>query len=285
MALRTAFNLKGDRIAILEAELRKLNAQASSLVVDIQQLEARERDAESGAEIGAAMNDRLAAQNRLRKLDARIADVREQLAAATAVARNKLCDELVADIPVAARDFLVKARAAQKALVRVFAARDAILAAGFRREHDACPVPPAINGAALLNPDLLDAFEVAISGQRAQRLQPVEPSAPQRVKPPPPLTTTQGAVNLAYEEPPGPPRRALHRETASEGESLFAIFRPGVELARKGQLLNGDVISLTEDEALPLLRAGAGDYITADQVARVVAGDAAQTLRFEGEPV
>jgi hypothetical protein len=250
--LKMVRGFKADAVERIEAELAELNRQGAELAIQIEQLAAREDDLDDAGELVTASAQTRAARNRLRKLDAEIAATRDRLAAAKAAARAKLRDELLADFLPAARDFLAKARPAQEALGRVLAAREALRASGFDADCQALPMPPHINGSALLAPDLVEAFQAALDPNYAYS-RTHRAATPRRLATPArPAQARAPAI-----------ARALLRETARDGERLVEVLRAGVEHPRKGQLRVGDVIAMPSVDAEAFIRSGAGDFFTA----------------------
>jgi len=251
----------------LEADLEKLNSEGAALCAKIEDLTKRESEIEDAGEIIRTMAEVRAAQNRIRRLDAEIAEVRERLATARDAARAKLRAELLAAFAPVARDFLKHARATQQAFADVVAAREALQDAGFTVDYNGLPIPPGINHSPLLAPDLLDIFDAAINPQRVVPVAVVKPSAAPKPAP----------VVMQAPPPPAPRRakRAALRETAAEGERLFQLHRGTLEHARKGVIQAGDVVSLTPEEGKLLIINGAGDWIDDEQVAAIDGSSAA----------
>jgi len=299
--------MKLDKVKRAEAALAKLNAEGAAVADEIMSLQAREDDIEDPAEMASMMAATRAARNRLRKLDAKIADARQRLATVTAERREALRVDLVAAFMPAALDFLARAQAARGAFSRLMASREAILSAGFESDYRSLPIPPAIGNAPLLAVDLLSQFEDGLrpvqrpNVDRRQSLcilngnydhptlgtfqqgdtvaMTPEQGVPyvasgraawvQEEQDPGSSAVSPSAVDLP--PPPIPPRakRPPLREIAGEGERLFHVLRGRLEHPRKGQMQAGDVVAMTFDEAEPLIRNGAGDWISDEEISRI----------------
>jgi len=305
--------MKLDKVKRAEAALAKLNAEGAALADEIMSLQAREDDTEDPTEMASVMAETRAARNRLRKLDAKIADARQRLAIVTAERREALRVDLVAAFLPAALDFLARAQAAREAFSRLVASREAVLSAGFESDYRSLPIPPAIGNAPLLAVDLLSQFEdglrpiqrphadrrrslrilngnydhptlgtfqqgdaVAMTPEqggryvasgRAAWVQEEQDSGSSAV--------SSSAVDLPHAPMPPRAKRPPLREIAGEGERLFHLIRGTLDHPRKGQMQAGDVVALTFEEAEPLLRNGAGDWISDEEILRI---DAAADL-------
>lgn len=276
---------KANQVERLESELAALTDEAGALAKKIESLTVREGEVEDAGEMIRALADSRAAQNKLRRLDGEIADCREKLATARDAMRAKLRAELLANFTAAAGDFITKARAAQEATSRAIAAREAFQDAGFDTDYRTAPFLPSVNGAALLAPDLLDNFEAALNPARAAPVAKLKAVAAPRPAPPPVLgrINGQGAVRLDERSAPPPPKRAVHADSAIDGEVLVIVLRDGVEHPTKGALIVGDVVSFPRDQATEMARNGAIDFAPVpepetlsgkdEQVAQIDAGN------------
>jgi hypothetical protein len=257
-----------DKLETIEAELASLNAQGAATCGEIEELEARENEIEDPEALAAAIVATKAARNRLRRIEAQIADARDRMAIAQDKVRAKLRAELLAAYTPAARDFLAKARAAQEASARLIAAREALQEAGFSSDYRSAPLPPVVGGAALLATDLLNRFEESLNPAPRLSIAPKpresRPSQPAPTRLPNPA---EGSFAVPAPVARRQVKRAPLREASAPGERLFAVARDGVEHARKGRLIAGDVISLTPEEAESLMRAGAGDWLADTDIA------------------
>jgi len=278
---------KAGAVEDLERELASLNLQGAAKVAEIERLDLQKDELEDAVELVAAMGAFEAQRNQLKKIDARIAETRDRLSAAKDAARARLCHELLTKIPALGRAVIVKAAATQAAIGEFIAARDALRAAGFVSECAGIPIPPNINGAGVLAPDLLSVFEAALTPAKANRVRaggaesPVgatviaEPSAAQAdpYAAPGGRRITLGAEPSMETAPP----RALRRESAKDGEVLVEVMRSGLELSDGVQGVRGDVVSVPPATAHALMLNGA-----ADLYAPPAAQDAAQVLEDAG---
>lgn len=259
----------------IEREIESLCATATEAAAELTRLEEAEREIEDAAEMAASMAATRALANRLRRLDGEIAAARERLKVARDEVREQLRLDLVAAFRPAAREFLAKAREAQAAYAAAVAAREAVGAAGFAMDYAELPVPPGIGGAALLAPDLLDQLAQAINPA------PVRSKPASRIKavpaPAPVATPAAEPVPAQAEQPAAPSpmrRRAPRRDVAGEGERRVHIMRGPIDHPRLGQLQGGDVVCMRPDEAEPLMRSGAADWISDEDVTSLDQSDA-----------
>jgi hypothetical protein len=249
------------------------------LASEIERLAALEDEPDNGSELLAAMGATRVARNRLKKLEAKIAETRERLAFAKDATRAKRRAQLQAVVIAEGREFLAKARATQQALFRVIAAREELQAAGFHREYASLPVLPAINGSALLAADLLSNFEASLQPAAANPVRPGSAAPAPRISGalssppgPQPSPLRRPASDTGAALPVVENTRPLHREIAAEGEVLVRLVRPGLELSDGTPGMTGDVISVPEAQAREIMRNGAGDLVTASDLAQPDAG-------------
>ena len=262
-------------IAGLEGKLDTLSLEGSNLVAKIDDFAAANDQHDDPDKILAGIAGIKAAENRLRKIDFEIADIRDQLDLARSTARAEQLAALRAELATAAEDFHTKSTILIDAVQRLQAARQAIFDAGFKSEYNSFPPPPMIGRGVILDPDLVDLFaanyaRVFNPTLQVNRQQPLHrPSiaaapVPARAAPPSPTRLTA-------------PKRPPLRETAGEGQSLIVILRSGVESATHGQLQNGDVIAVDRLTAIEMLHNGAADWADPVQVdATALASEAGQ---------
>lgn len=298
--------MTSNNVEALEAELAKLCAGAEALAGEVEKFDAAANEAVSAKEVLNWQAEAKAARNRLRHIDAAIADVRERLAAARDASRAAQLAALRAEHTRKAKDFLAKARAAWDAAKEVIGVREAFLTQGFRADYLETPIAPVQGTTVVVDPELLDTYEsrlgvaVAKSGRQRTHLTPEPPrtlgfsgprvwdpdaDAPKqsagsrpRISGPFEVLGSVAASSIAFlgrTSSPSELRPALREAPAAPGDKLFLVHRGTIEHPRTGQRLQaGDAVAMAEDDALPLIRAGAGDFTTAEELARVDAGDA-----------
>ncbi|MGZ5782832.1 MAG: hypothetical protein ACXWIW_10240 [Croceibacterium sp.] len=256
---------KADTVEELENELARLNADGASTCAQIDDLEAHEATIEDPDALLGALAATRAARNKLARIDRDIAALRDRIAIARDAVRAKLRSELLAAFGPAAQEFLKTARATQAAFERLVTAREALAVAGFAVDYRTLPVPPGIGGAAMIAPDLLDMFEAGLSQKPTLALAaPVHAGPPHT---PSPATATIAETSAVTERRPwAEPSRPPRRESAAKGERLFLMQRGRLDHPRKGSLQAGDIVSLAPAEAVPLIRAGTGDFVTPAEV-------------------
>ncbi len=252
-----AIRLENFRVRRLEDELAQLNRQAAALVAEIERLAEAETKPEHGPSVLAAMAETQAARNRLAKLEARIADTQRRRDEAAAPAREALRGELVAGVETASRKFATAAWTAQRALSDLSGARQALSNAGFDQELRQFPAPPAINGNAILAPNLLAAFEAALSpAPRPPALKRLLPAPrPRQVQ-----TNSWGTLSPSPRREP-PKQRARVDEAAAPGLVRVAVLRAGSLEYQGRRLTAGDVVAVPEDVAQNWMRNGAADLV------------------------
>lgn len=275
MGVVSAIKTRLDPVERLQAELDRLNAAGAALVSEIARLADQEDDLEDETALARAMVATRAAKNRLRKIDGQVPDVRARLDVARSEVRAKLLAKLQSEHAAAGRAFLDAARPALDAGARLIAAREAVQAAGFRREYDCLPVPALIGDGIVLAPDLLEIYAAALNPKGAA---PTPRPAPLIRRPEPDRSAyARQVTTLLQPLAAPPPARTPLREVAADGEQLVQIVRNGVEHLRTGaQLIVGDVVAVPAQVATALANNGGGFPTTAEEVA---AADAAAPAR------
>lgn len=256
--MNAIMKFKSDAADKAERDLSRLLDQGAALAAEIEALNDKAADLEDVADL---LNTQAAAQvarTRLRKLDMKIAEARERLAQAQAAAREKRRLDLHAAFAPEAKDFLIKARAAQEALMRLVETREKFRVEGYARDYDGAPIPPAIGGIVLPAPDLLAAFE---AGLNRSPLAPT-PRLPDPIRPPArPGLFGHDPNRPGAPRPPMPVARSPIREIAGEGDRLVTVLRNGLEIGDR-QLRIGDIVAVSAERAEILAKNGAAEPYT-----------------------
>ena len=265
------------RALSLTAELDRLNAHHSKLMSDVAELQERVHTLEDENAILPLMAKARAASNKAENVRKRMAKVSAELDEAKAASRAKLRAELNAAIVPIIEDYLAKAKATQVAFAKFIEARSALEKNGFNFDCAAVPMGPHLGAGPLLAPDLLAAFETAVArwrGIQRESVRVVKQSATKSIPALQPIEKTAQAapssgsfkVSLEPIPPTRPKKRNLVRETAAEGQVLFQFHRP-TAVDGRGNFMAGDIIAMSSDEAVPLIRSCCGDVIDPDHAA------------------
>lgn len=274
---------KREKPANIRAELSKLRQACEAVVAEIEAAERELATCEDEKRIVPLLAKEKAARNRLRTIEADIADAVERLGVAEAAEREQQRRALLSRYGEAVKAFAAKTDGVIIAIGEVMDALDAIGDAGFSSEFQMMPRPPVVGEGAmargvLVRRDIVDSFvqNVTAAITPAKRpvavvpIAPVQPASASPAQPSPSGTQVVGGFFAGRpDEPPAPPRRAPLREAAKPGEQLFMLHRGRLDLPRKGPLQSGDVVSLRPDEGAPLVIKGAGDWTTAEEVAAI----------------
>lgn len=285
--------------AAIAAELAKLRAAGAAALAEVEESEAKLATCEVEKDVLAAIARSTAARNRLRAIEAKIDAATTRLDLAVAAERQALWEQLRGQYAASVKAY---AAAAKKLFPLAKAMMDARehLCDNFGHDHNAMPTPPVLGETLLVAVDLLESFEQNVAAAVAVRPQSerVAPSAPAnatdalapvaprrvigRLYPPPPSASAPSSQSSASQPAnhAAPPRRAPLRETPAEGERLFMLHRGLLEHPRKGALQAGDAVALRLDEGAPLIAKGAGDWVSAAELAAI---DGMQGTNAAGE--
>ncbi|KUR73863.1 hypothetical protein [Novosphingobium sp. FSW06-99] len=257
-------------IAVLEDQLRILNGEGSKLYSRIEDLTAQQDELTETDDLLTSMAGIKAAQNRIRKIDAEIIEVKQRLDIARDAARAARLDSVRAEFFEAADEFLAKAHDARLAAEKMIAGREAIRSEGFGHEYSLTPIPPMIGAMPVLAADLLETFAANLqrsrsSSQRksAQRQTPATTGLPPKEVGRSAAAGPSEAKAKTAPQPNNSSMFARHRdplrEVAREGQRLVVMLRSGVDGQHRGNLQSGDVIAVDHDHAVILMRNGAAE--------------------------
>lgn len=252
------------RIERAEAELSAVLKEAADLSERIDALVDVEATSEDPDEIRRSMGERIAANNRLAKLEIRITSARENVAAAQAAQREALLAKLLADLDGKARNLLDSAKSCRAVFDQYIAAREALAAQSFMRDYASTPIFPNLAGSPLLASDLFTAFAAqldALAQQRSQLTQPVPVTAPPSPAMPKPTTAapTPRPEPAVVPPPPPPPRQPIC-DAPIDGMTCVVFLRSGSEYEGR-QFAVGDQAVFPPDIAKRLLENGAADLV------------------------
>lgn len=272
-------------VSALEAELAELNATGAALLSETQQRRADLHELDDASAIIHANAAIQATENRLRKVESKIGDVRDKLTAARQTARIKQHAELRVTYATELSKFLTQAEKLLEQLPGVHAAREALFLAGFGIEHEAAPPLPLIGTALAIDGEII----ARLRGDLARFSAPDNFAAPELYRDPalaqaavaahsasaeteamrsgrrrkaeqaaPRATERPSSVRLnELPSPPSPAPRAPFDEIAGEGEQLVTVLRNGLEIQSKGQLRAGDRVAVPAQQAEVLMKNGA----------------------------
>lgn len=277
-----------DAVAALEAQLASLSAKGAAMLEELEKRQAALADIEDDDEVLAASGRVTVARNKLRKIEAEIAEVRQKLAHARDVARVRLHADLRAAYAKVLGEFLTAAEALLPKAYKVLEAREEFFLAGFQAEHRYAPKLPRTGTALAFDDEILERVRgelevfsapgsyfpedtyprdpaIAAAARAAnERVTAAAVAAAAALPPkeePKPAPPTQAPIRVSLNAvgTPVPPRRDPLREVLGEGERVVTVLRDGIELPGKGQLLAGDEVALPVAAIVPFLRNGAVD--------------------------
>jgi hypothetical protein len=290
-----------ERSAEIEAELAKLRAAGAAASAEVEESEAKLATCEVEKDVLAAIARSTAARNRLRAIETKIDAATTRLDLAIAAERQALLDQLRGQYGAAVKAYTTAAKKLFPLANAMMKARER-LCDNFGHEHQIMPNPPVLGATLLVEADLLEAFEQSVTAAVVVRPEPARAATiaqpdtvgadaqtvPKRVQvrlyPPPPSTDALGVARIASQTAnhAAPPRRAPLRETPAEGERLFMLHRGLLEHPRKGALQAGDAVGLRPDEGAPLIAKGAGDWVSAAELAAIDGMQAPQPVGETG---